>query len=188
MPTASKKKSAPRPRKRRQNRKPIARKTSTARRRSSKRPPLHVVALRALAVLAAFAAIALFSYWAYRLTLTPIHDHGQATGNTHPGRTLRFYLDRPSVKEALIQIGGNLALLAPLGILLPVVFTRLRGLIWITVTAALISLVIETSQGTLVAGRAFDTDDVILNTAGVLITYLLAGRRIARLVHGNRLT
>jgi hypothetical protein len=186
MPTASKKGSAPRPRKRRQSRKPIARKSSATRRRSAKRPPRHIIALRALAVLAALAALGLFSYWAYRLTLTPIHDHGQATGNTHPGRTLRFYLDRPSVKEALNQIGGNLALLAPLGILLPVAFTRLRGLVQITVTAALISLVIEASQGTLVAGRAFDADDVILNTAGVLLTYVLAGRRITRLVHGKR--
>jgi hypothetical protein len=142
--------------------------------------------VRALAVGAAVIALGLFSYWAYRVTLTPVHDGGQATGNTHPGRTLRFYLDRPSVKEALIQIGGNLVLLAPLGILLPVVFTRLRSFVWVTATAALISLLIETSQGVLIAGRAFDADDVILNTAGVLLTYLLFGRRIARLVRGER--
>lgn len=141
---------------------------------------------RTLAVLAAVVALGLFSYGAYRLTLTPVHDGGQATGNTHPGRTLRFYLDRPSVREALIQIGGNLVLLAPLGILLPVVFTRLRGVVRVTVAAALISLVIETSQGVIIAGRAFDADDVILNTAGVLLAYLLAGRRIVRLVRGDR--
>src|SRR4051794_36931775 len=81
-------------------------KSSRGRRGSAKRPAWHVVALRALAVLAAVVALGLFSYWAYRITLTPIHDRGQATGNTHPGRTLRFYLDRPSVKEALVQVGG----------------------------------------------------------------------------------
>jgi VanZ family protein len=161
---------------------------SSSRRRhgSANRPPWHVVALRALAVVAAVAALGLFSYWAYRVTLTPIHDRGQATGNTHPGRTLRFYLDRPSVKEALVQIGGNLVLLAPLGILLPVIFTWLRTVVRITAAAAVISLVIEASQGALIAGRAFDADDVILNTVGVLLAYLLAGRLVARLVRGAR--
>jgi VanZ like protein len=154
--------------------------------RPAKRPPWYVVALRAAAVLVAVVALGLFSYWAYRVTLTPIHDKGQAIGNTHPGRTLRFYLDRPSVKEALIQIGGNLVLLAPLGILLPVIFTKLRTVVRITLAAAAISLVIEAAQGFLVAGRAFDADDVILNTTGVLLAYLVAGRRVARIARGGR--
>jgi hypothetical protein len=159
-------------------------KSSRRRRGPARRPPWHVVALRALAVVAAVVALGLFSYWAYRVTLTPVHDRGQATGNTHPGHTLRFYLDRPSVKEALVQIGGNLVLLAPLGILLPVIFTWPRTMVRITAVAALVSLVIEASQGALIAGRAFDADDVILNTAGVLLAYLVAGRRVARLVRG----
>jgi hypothetical protein len=157
-----------------------------ARSGSARRPRWRVLVARALAVSAAVVALGAFAYWAYRVTLTPVHDRGQATGNTHPGHTLRFYLDRPSVKEALIQIGGNLVLLAPLGILLPVVFARLRSAVLITCCAALISLMIETAQGVLIAGRAFDADDVILNTAGVLLTYLLFGRRVARLVRGDR--
>jgi hypothetical protein len=160
-------------------------KSSRGRRRSAKRPPWYVVALRVLAVVVAVAALGLFSYWAYRVTLTPIHDQGQATGNTRPGRTLRFYLDRPSVKEALVQIGGNLVLLAPLGILLPVILTWLRSAVRITAAAAMISLVIEASQGALIAGRAFDADDVILNTTGVLLAYLLVGRRVAHLARGS---
>ena len=181
---ASKAGSAQRARKPQRRRSTKSGKSSRRRRGSAKRPPWHVVALRALAVLAAVVALGLFSYWAYRVTLTPIHDRGQATGNTHPGRTLRFYLDRPSVKEALVQIGGNLVLLAPLGILLPVIFTWLRTVVRITAAAVVIALVIEASQGALIAGRAFDADDVILNTIGVLLAYLLAGRRVARLVRG----
>lgn len=42
------------------------------------------------------------------------------------------------------------------------------------------SLAIEAVQGAFVVGRAFDIDDVILNVTGVLIAYLLAGRRISR--------
>jgi hypothetical protein len=146
----------------------------------------YVTALRALAVLAAVGALAVFVYWAGRLTLTPVHDRGQALGNTRPGHTLRFYLDRPSVRDAAAQIGGNLVLLAPLGILLPVLITRLRNVVMVTIAGALVSLAIELAQGSLIAGRAFDADDVILNTAGVGLTYLIVGRRIARLVRGAR--
>lgn len=177
---------APRARTKRPRTKRPPTKKSRTRGGSGTRRRWLVLVARTLAVSAAVVALGVFSYWAYRLTLTPVHDRGQATGNTHPGHTLRFYLDRPSVKEAVIQIGGNLVLLAPLGILLPVVFTRLRGVVRTTACAALISLMIETSQGVLISGRAFDADDVILNTAGVLLTYLLVGRRIARLVRGDR--
>ncbi|MGH3388944.1 MAG: VanZ family protein [Actinomadura sp.] len=129
--------------------------------------------------------LGVFSYWAARITFTPVHDHGQAVGNIEIGHSLRFYLDQPNVKEAIQQIGGNLALLAPLGILLPTVFPALRPLPRIAAASALVSLVIEIAQGTLIAGRAFDIDDVILNVIGVLAAYLLAGRMIATLVRGH---
>ncbi|MGI8332101.1 VanZ family protein [Actinomadura scrupuli] len=142
--------------------------------------------LRVAAILIALGALGVFSVWAYRLTLTPVHDHGQAVGNTQPGRTLRFYLDRPSIKEAVQQIGGNLALLAPLGVLLPVVFTRLRGPLRLALVSGVISLTIETLQGNLITGRAFDSDDVILNVVGVVLAYLLIGRKLSRLIRGPR--
>ena len=44
-------------------------------------------------------------------------------------------------------------------------------------------LLVEFAQGALVEGRAFDIDDVILNTTGALIGYLLLGRRLSRAVH-----
>jgi hypothetical protein len=46
-------------------------------------------------------------------------------------------------------------------------------------TVVLIILV-ELVQGAIVAGRAFDVDDVILNTTGALIGYVLLGRRLGR--------
>ncbi|MFI0444234.1 VanZ family protein [Actinomadura sp. 6N118] len=143
-----------------------------------------VTALRCLAVMAALGVLAAFSYVAFQLTLTPIHDNGQAGGNTDPGRSLRFYLDQPA-RDALIQLGGNLILLAPLGILLPVVSTRLRGPLRLFVVGGLISLAIETTQGMLVQGRAFDIDDVILNAAGVVLAYLLIGRKVSHVARGR---
>ncbi|MFC0040004.1 VanZ family protein [Actinomadura rayongensis] len=145
----------------------------------------YVRALRVVAVLIALAGLAAFSYAAYRLTLTPVADHGQAGGNTDPGHSLRFYWDRP-FKDAALQIGGNLLLLAPLGVLAPVASVRLRGPLRLVFLGALVSFVIECTQGLAVTGRAFDVDDIILNTAGVLLAYLVLGRRLSRTLRGRR--
>ncbi|WP_184882909.1 VanZ family protein [Actinomadura welshii] len=149
-----------------------------------KKVPWYIIALRAVAVAIALGALGVFFYFAFKLTLTPVQDNGQAGGNTDPGRSLRFYMDRP-IKEAVLQVGGNLALLAPLGVLLPIVWTTLRGPIRLAIVATVLSLVIETVQGMLVVGRAFDIDDVILNVTGVVIAYLLLGRRLSRTVRGS---
>ena len=146
--------------------------------------PWYVVALRVVAVTIALGALGVFFYFAFKLTLTPVQDNGQAGGNTDPGRSLRFYLERPT-KEAVLQIGGNLALLAPLGVLLPIVWTTLRGPIRLALLAAMFSFAIEAVQGLLVMGRAFDIDDVILNVTGVVIAYLLLGRRLSKTVRGD---
>jgi glycopeptide antibiotics resistance protein len=50
---------------------------------------------------------------------------------------------------------------------------------------ATVMLLVEMAQGALVTGRAFDVDDVILNTSGALVGYLLLGRRLGR-VHDRR--
>ncbi|MDX6739685.1 VanZ family protein [Actinocorallia sp. A-T 12471] len=133
------------------------------------------------------AALAVFSYWAYRFTLTPVPDpNGWAIGNGEPGKTLRFYLDRPSIKEAVHAIGGNLILLAPLGVMLPILFKSLRGPLRLTVVGAFLSFCIEIVQHYAINGRTFDVDDIILNATGVLLAYLLLGQRAARLIHGRK--
>ncbi|MFI0372522.1 VanZ family protein [Actinomadura sp. 1N219] len=145
--------------------------------------PWYVVALRVVVVAAALGGLGVFFYFAFKLTLTPVRDRGQAGGNTDPGRSLRFYLDRPT-KDAAFQMGGNLMLLMPLGVLLPLVWTTLRGPVRLVLLTAVLSLAIETVQGAFVIGRAFDVDDVILNVIGVLIGYLLLGRRLSKTLRG----
>ncbi|WP_243719620.1 VanZ family protein [Actinomadura sp. KC06] len=145
--------------------------------------PWYVVALRVVVVTVALGGLGVFFYFAFKLTLTPVRDRGQAGGNTDPGRSLRFYLDRPT-KDAVFQIGGNLMLLMPLGVLLPIVWTTLRGPIRLALLTGVLSLAIETVQGAFVIGRAFDIDDVILNVIGVLIAYLLLGRRLSKSLRG----
>ncbi|WP_245679386.1 VanZ family protein [Actinomadura hibisca] len=153
--------------------------------REHHRAPWYVTVLRVFGVLVALAALGVFFYYAFRLTLTPVQDNGQAGGNTDPGDSLRFYMDRPT-KEALLQLGGNLALLAPLGVLLPWVSVKMRGPLRLAVVGALVSLAIEIVQGLVVMGRAFDVDDVILNTLGVVLAYLLVGRKVSRVMRGRR--
>jgi VanZ family protein len=140
--------------------------------------------IRGLWILAGLVGVAAFAVVITHLTLRPDPGAGKYVhDNTHPGRTLRLYLDQPSVRAAVLEIGGNLALLMPLGVLLPVVSERFRGPVRILIVAGLVSLCIETVQGTMIAGRAFDTDDVILNTVGTVLAYVLIGRRVARWAH-----
>jgi VanZ like family len=135
-------------------------------------------------VLAAAAAVTVFGVVLFGLTLTPLPESSPyVTDNTEPGATLRFYLDKPSVRMAVKELGGNLLLLVPLGVLLPVAVRVLAGPVRVALVAALLSLAIEVTQGWLVTGRSFDTDDVILNTTGAVLGYLLVGRRLVRWAH-----
>jgi hypothetical protein len=140
--------------------------------------------IRGLWILVGLAGVVAFAFVVSRLTLRPEPGAGKYVhDNTHPGQTLRLYLNQPSVKTALLEIGGNLVLLMPLGVLLPVLFNRFRGPLRILLVVGLVSLCIETVQGTMIAGRAFDADDVILNTVGAVLAYLLLGRRVSRWAH-----
>ncbi|MEW2167749.1 VanZ family protein [Streptomyces sp. NPDC007084] len=143
--------------------------------------------LRILAMLVAFAAMVAFAVALAHLTLEPspastalIHN------NLHPGRSLRAYLDQPEMRDAIKQIGGNILLGIPFGVLLPVVAPRTRGILRVLLLTAVVMMLVELVQGALITGRSFDVDDVILNTTGALIGYLLLGRRLGRAVHPRK--
>ncbi|MZD03962.1 hypothetical protein GTW43_02530, partial [Streptomyces sp. SID5785] len=81
---------------------------------------------------------------------------------------------------------GNVVLGVPFGILLPVLFPRTRGFVRVVLMTGFVMLTVEIAQGFLVAGRAFDIDDVILNSAGAFLGYLVLGRRLGRALHPRR--
>ncbi len=138
-------------------------------------------------MLAAFAGMVVFAVVLAKLTLVPSPSSAALVhANFRPGSSIRTYLDQPAVRDSVKQIGGNVVLGVPFGLLLPVVFPRTRGLVRVALVTALVMLCVETAQGTLVPGRAFDVDDVILNTFGALLGYLFAGRRLGRSVHPRR--
>ncbi|WP_406335236.1 VanZ family protein [Streptomyces sp. NBC_00203] len=140
--------------------------------------------LRLLAMTLAFAAMVAFAAALARLTLEPSPaSKALVHSNLHPGRSLNAYLSQPELRDAVKQIGGNLLLGVPFGVLLPVLAPRARGILRVLALTAAVMLLVELIQGALITGRAFDIDDVILNTAGALVGYLLLGRRLGRAVH-----
>ncbi|MGW2782969.1 VanZ family protein [Streptomyces populi] len=142
---------------------------------------------RVLAMLVAFTAMVAFAVVLARLTLEPSPASTELIhNNLHPGASLRAYLDQPELRDAVKQIGGNLLLGIPFGVLLPVVFPKTRGILRVLVLTAVVMFLVELVQGALITGRSFDIDDVILNTTGALVGYLLLGRRLGRAVHPKK--
>ncbi|MFJ9914256.1 VanZ family protein [Actinacidiphila glaucinigra] len=135
----------------------------------------------------AFVAMVAFGAVLARATLAPSYaSEGLAHANLQPGASLRQYYERYTVAGAVRQVGGNLLLGMPFGVLLPVLAPRARGALRVVVTTGLVMVLVELAQGAVVQGRAFDIDDVIMNTAGALLGYLLFGRRLGRAVHDVR--
>ena len=97
------------------------------------------------------------------MTLTPLPAHRSV--EVLPRLDLGVRLSDPGI--ALVQVGGNLLVLAAFGLLAPV---RWRiGLASIALLAALGSLTIETLQYVLDLGRVSSINDVLLNTAGAVL-------------------
>ena len=88
-----------------------------------------------------------------------------------PGYTIRSMLEKGSYGQKVINLAGNVLIFAPLGVLPPLLWKRWRHL-WAAVPlSAGVSCLIEFLQ--LFLGRSVDVDDVILNTLGGLLGFLL---------------
>ncbi|MBB4158993.1 VanZ family protein [Streptomyces cinereoruber] len=141
-------------------------------------------AVRALVALVALAGMVAFAIVLARLTLNASPASVPLThSNLTPGSSIRAYLGQPEFVETVKQLGGNVLLGVPFGILLPLLSRRTRGLVRVALLTIVTMLFVELVQGALITGRAFDIDDVMLNTAGALLGYLLVGRRLGRAVH-----
>ncbi|MFG2128035.1 VanZ family protein [Streptomyces sp. NPDC048751] len=121
------------------------------------------------------------------LTLRPLDVPWVVQANLHPFAGIRADLAL-GWPEAARRIGEGLALLAPLGVLLPLAHGRvavspLSSLVRTVTVGALLSLGIELLQ-TGVPGQVVDVDSVLLNTVGVALAHLAvvpaARRRLRR--------
>ena len=142
------------------------------------------------------AAGALYGCALVAFTLFPLPD---VTGEFCTSRSLSAYwqphpfasLDDIAAagysptSPAFLQVALNVVLFVPLGFLLCYRFRR--GLVAATAIGLLVSVAVETTQGTAVFGlypcpyRIADVDDLMTNTAGAVVGWLLArwvGRRL----------
>ncbi|WP_329033650.1 VanZ family protein [Streptomyces sp. NBC_01725] len=140
---------------------------------------LRVVILAvALLLLVGFAAVLA------ELTLTPSPASSEIAGsNLQPGHSLRQYAEDYTFLAACKQVGGNVLMGAPFGLLLPVLVPRRFRMLRVMALTVIMMTVVELAQGAIVEGRAFDVDDVIMNTSGAFLAYLLIGRRFSHRFH-----
>lgn len=142
------------------------------------------VLLQVTFLVLAFLAMVGFSVVLAKVTLTPSPASEELVkSNLRPGRSLRQYAEDYTFLAACKQAGGNLVLGMPFGVLLPILVPRRLRMIRMVLLTVMVIAIVELVQGALVAGRAFDVDDVILNTTGALLGYLLLGRRLSHRYH-----
>lgn len=146
--------------------------------------------VRAAGLVLAAAYLALVGWLMLRPQYVPWVD----APNLRPFATIRADLALPDQLLAVRRLGAGLALLAPLGVLLPMAGGQVAvsglGSFARTVFAGLmVSLGLEFLQ-TGVPGQIFDVDALLLNTAGVALAYLAVvpavRHRLRRRVTGPR--
>ncbi|MFE2634150.1 VanZ family protein [Streptomyces scopuliridis] len=140
--------------------------------------------MRILIMTVALVALTGFAAVLAELTLTPSPASEDIAGaNLRPGHSLRQYAENYTFLAACKQIGGNLLMGAPFGLILPVLVPRRLRMVRVVTLTVVVMVLVELAQGAVVRGRAFDVDDVILNTGGAVIAYMVVGRVIGRRFH-----
>ena len=97
--------------------------------------------------------------------------------NLEPLQTIRNYLlaydnGNISLRPVIINLLGNLAAFAPMGVFLPALFRWQRSIFFFTATLTLGITAVEVAQVYTGAGSC-DVDDLILNLAGALIIFVI---------------
>lgn len=98
------------------------------------------------------------------------------------------YRERLGMQAVLLNLVGNVAGFLPFGFILPVLCRKRPSLLMVGFMGFLLSLSAETLQLTGKVG-SFDVDDMLLNTAGAVLGYLifLICNTIRRWRHGKAL-
>ena len=111
---------------------------------------------------------------------------GLSSANFIPFKTIKMYIRYRSSLNSFANLFGNLFILTPLGILLPFAWKKKHSVFLITAVGFLVSMAVETLQLVLGVG-AFDVDDLILNTLGVIVGYILykIGELLYRAINKN---
>lgn len=97
---------------------------------------------------------------------------GLDTANFTPLKTIKMYIDYSYMLNSFENLVGNVAVFIPFGYLLPVIKRSARSCFVLIFYAFMFSLGIELFQ-LFSAFGAFDVDDLLLNTAGAVLGYLV---------------
>lgn len=101
-------------------------------------------------------------------------NKGIHKANLKPFATIKLMYNngRMRTESQFKNLGGNLLGFVPMGIFLPLLFKRLRSFVAVVIVVFAISLAYEIIQ--LCTGLGvFDIDDLILNTAGGVIGFII---------------
>ena len=135
-----------------------------------------------------YIALGAYAIWVFSLTFGPFRfvfgaEHFRA--NLVPLQATWDMIRFGYVQYSAYNVLGNLAILAPFAVAGPIIYRNMRHWASVVVSIFMLSLSIETVQ--LIFGvRLFDVDDLILNTLGGLLGYLIARRWILPFAAGNR--
>ncbi len=114
--------------------------------------------------------------WIIGMTIFPIEigipNGYEPSNNFVPFSSISNLMDHFYFMVPLKNIAGNIILFVPLGFMLTLKFDRLNGLFEIVIVGLLSSTFIEITQLSLPI-RAFDIDDIILNTLGTVIGFFV---------------
>ena len=110
------------------------------------------------------------------LTMLPHPSLGIGVGdggiNFVPFAMMHGLFTEKSLWTFIINVFGNIFLFVPFGFMLPWKFPKANTAFWAAVAGASLSACIEIIQ-LLFSSRFTDIDDIILNTGGAVIGYLL---------------
>ncbi|WP_227936066.1 VanZ family protein [Alkalihalobacillus deserti] len=110
--------------------------------------------------------------WNYGASLGPVGPGGR-NYNFIPFRSIyRIAVFSPTISDPIRILVGNVVLFMPLGFLIPSIWVKWRRVVYIIAIGFCLSLFIEVSQF-LFTYRVANVDDVILNTVGATIGYMI---------------
>ncbi|MBP7174629.1 MAG: VanZ family protein [Thermoclostridium sp.] len=102
-----------------------------------------------------------------------------------PMETIFHYIFHSSnLRDMIVNIAGNIAAFVPIGFLLPVCFRKMNSFMKVLITVLFTTILIESLQYITAVGVT-DIDDVLLNTFGGTLGYILY-RIVIRFVHKDK--
>ena len=103
------------------------------------------------------------------------NSHGNQSYNLQPFKTIMLYINNfnsINLDTVIINLVGNIVVFIPLGILLPILFKRMRKFTVLFLTCTLLISIAEILQLLFRIG-SLDIDDLILNLVGCIIGFML---------------